>query len=209
MKMNNSWYIQNARDHTELVLIPGGILKSDSVQHDISINSFYLSLTCVTVKQFRKFVASTNYQHDGLWDEDPEDHPIRHVHLEDARAYANWAGLRLPTGYEWEFAASGYDALKYSYPWGDSWDGTRAAWIGNKPTGGNTATVFANPRGTSVFGTFQQCGNVWEWCDDGVLRGGSWRSRDQMVFRNDRRLMGRHRSREDNNGFRLAKSVDF
>lgn len=106
--------------------------------------------------------------------EERGDHPVVHVDHADALAYCGWAGVRLPTEAEWEFAArAGLDQARY--PWGDEL--TPAGqhrcniWQGRFPTH-NTAedgflgtcpvTAFA-PNG---FGLFGNSGNVWEWCAD-------------------------------------------
>ncbi|MBL9213965.1 MAG: formylglycine-generating enzyme family protein [Opitutaceae bacterium] len=103
-----------------------------------------------------------------------ERHPVVHVAYEDAEAYARWAGKRLPTEAEWEFAARGGRAGE-RYPWGSElqpggrwlaniWEGrfphentgvdgfTRTAPVGHYP---------ANP-----YGLYDVAGNVWEWCGD-------------------------------------------
>jgi formylglycine-generating enzyme required for sulfatase activity len=102
------------------------------------------------------------------------DHPVTHVSWRDARAYADWAGKRLPTESEWEFAARG--GLKgRRYPWGDELtpDGDHRCniWQGEFPehnTGEDgyerTAPVEAfDPNG---YGLYNVAGNVWEWCED-------------------------------------------
>ncbi|WP_406427081.1 formylglycine-generating enzyme family protein [Streptomyces sp. NBC_00147] len=105
---------------------------------------------------------------------DRMDHPVVHVTWRDARAYAKWAGKRLPTEAEWEYASRG-GLVQARYPWGDE----RApgglhrmnVWQGEFPvhnTGADgylgTAPVDAyEPNG---YGLYNTCGNVWEWCSD-------------------------------------------
>jgi sulfatase modifying factor 1 len=105
---------------------------------------------------------------------DREDHPVVHVSWDDAQAYGGWAGARLPTEAEWEYAARG-GLVQQRFPWGDElepggehrmnvWQGTfpsentRAdGWYG-------TAPVAAFP--ANGFGLHNPTGNVWEWCAD-------------------------------------------
>ncbi len=103
------------------------------------------------------------------------DHPVVWVDLEDARAYARWAGKRLPTEEEWQYAAQGTDGRLY--PWGNTLE------PGCCNPGGGTTAVKAFPAGRSPLGGYDFCGNVWHWTEsersDGhtrfcLLRGGSF-----------------------------------
>jgi len=103
-----------------------------------------------------------------------QDHPVVHICWLDAVAYADWAGKRLPTEAEWEFAARGGLAEK-RFVWGDELlvDGAWQAniWQGNFPAENTADDGFASTAPVATFppngfGLHDMAGNVWEWCAD-------------------------------------------
>jgi formylglycine-generating enzyme len=234
------WYKVNPKDGSELVLVPGswfwmgsgdqdpGARVEEKPRHLHYVEPFYFGIACVTVSQFRRFVIETNHAAGSDWRNDPDKHPVRFVNRHDVAAYCAWAGLRLPTEAEWELAARGYGALRY--PWGGDWEGgRRVCWRKQKGPKGSTAPVFDHPEGVSSFGSFQQSGNLYEWCADAydfkayaryamgdfsapsgggrVLRGGSWLDNFPGRFRGVYRQLNFTDGRFDNYGFRAAGTV--
>ncbi len=171
---------------------------NEKPRHAVTIGKpFLMMVRPVTVAQYRRFAQSTR-RAAALAPAFPQgdDHPVVGVVWDDAVAYCSWAGGRLPTEAEWEYAArGGKDGLKY--PWGDSITHDDANFKG---TGGRDQWKYTSPVGSFAangFGLFDMAGNVWEWCADRyaetydarspsvdpqgpvsgssrVLRGGSW-----------------------------------
>ena len=102
------------------------------------------------------------------------DHPVTHVSHADARAYCAWAGARLPSEAEWEYAARG-GLVQKRYPWGDELTpgGQHMCniWQGTFPTrddgeDGFVGTAPVDAFAPNGFGLSNMVGNVWEWCAD-------------------------------------------
>lgn len=191
--------------------------------HEISLSSFWLDQTEVTNDQFALFLNENGNQEeggvlwldandrdnrvekiDGLWrtENGYADHPIIEISWYAAQAYCQWAGGRLPSEAEWEYAARGPNHL--IYPWGDEFDSSKVSfcdlnctqdWKDENADDGypRTAPVGSFPGGASWVGALDMAGNVWEWTDSWyqaypendhksedygekfkVLRGGAW-----------------------------------
>jgi formylglycine-generating enzyme required for sulfatase activity len=156
-------------------------------QRRVALRPFAIDETPVTNAQFAGFLKATDYHprhpenflKDWRGGKPPagrEDHPVVWVDLDDARAYAAWAGKRLPSEEEWQYAAQGGDGREY--PWGS---GLRAGVCNPGPSA--TTPVKAFPAGRSPCGCYDMCGNVWQWTEsersDGrtrfcIIRGGSY-----------------------------------
>ena len=145
----------------------------------------------MTNAQFKKFLDTTRYHpqddlnflrdwKNGTYPEGWANKPVTWVSIEDARAYAQWAGKRLPHEWEWQYAAQGADGRVY--PWGNNWDATAVPAPDKGRSMRGPDDVHAHPRGASPFGVEDLVGNVWQWTDEyvddhtrsGILRGGSY-----------------------------------
>jgi formylglycine-generating enzyme required for sulfatase activity len=152
--------------------------------HELRLNipSFYIDKYPVTNHQFKAFVDAAHYRpaddHNFLKDWKDDNLPVTWVSLEDARAYAKWAGKRLPHEWEWQYAAQATDGR--TYPWDDTWCDECAPHHFNDMVGPDP--VDAHPKGASPFGVMDLTGNVWQWTDEfqdehtreAILRGGGY-----------------------------------
>lgn len=156
---------------------------------------FFMDRVPVTNAQFSAFLKATGYapkdasnflKHwtGGRPPVGQENHPVIWVDLEDARAFALWAGKRLPTEAEWQYAAQGTDGRPY--PWGVKMEPGRCNDKLN-----HTTPVDAYPAGASPFGVQDMIGNVWQIMDDvydngvyryGIIRGGSYYAPEKSVW---------------------------
>lgn len=160
---------------------------------------------------------------------DRMDHPISQVSWNDARAFSNWAGKRLPTEVEWEFAARGGLQQK-RFPWGDKLqpEGKDVCniWQGKFPTentmeDGFVGTAPALSFPPNGYGFYNMAGNVWEWCANDffetpaaaiaskAMRGGSYLCHDSYCnrYRVAARTSNTVDSAAGNIGFRCVTDV--
>jgi len=148
-------------------LVPGSLVfvMTDSV---VPLNDF---------TQWWRWTPGANWQHPEGPDsnlEGREQHPVVHVSWDDARAYAQWAGKRLPTEAEWELAARGGLAEK-PYVWGTEPPNEKHIfaniWQGDFPYRNSKADGYVRTAPVKSFapngwGLYDMAGNVWEWCGD-------------------------------------------
>ena len=157
----------------------------------VTLKSFFIDTYPVTNEQFKKFVDAAKYRpaddynflkdwKDGTYPEGWGNKPVTWVSLEDSRAYAAWAGKRLPHETEWQFAAQGTDGR--NYPWGNTPNADAIPPECKDKELRPPTDVDAFPKGASPFGVMDLVGNVWQWTDEyldehsrgGILRGGSY-----------------------------------
>ena len=197
----------------------------------VKIARFFLDKYPVTNAQFKSFLDATRYHPrddinflkdwtGGTYPSGWANKPVTWVSIEDARAYAAWAGKRLPHEWEWQYAAQGTDGR--TYPWGNDWN---AAFV-PVPHQGRTLRgpddSDAHPQGASPFGVMDMVGNVWQWTDEylddhtraAILRGGTYYQPQGSIwyfpqtYRNDEHgkllLMAPSKDRAGTLGFRCA-----
>ncbi|MEI7831890.1 MAG: SUMF1/EgtB/PvdO family nonheme iron enzyme [bacterium] len=201
----------NGTDDANMIYIPAGKFELYSatvgangyVHTRVNIDGYWIYQKEVTVAQYRAFCTATNRAMPSapLWGWQ-DTNPIINVSWNDAKAYADWAGVQLPTEAQWAKADIGsrenYDR---GYPWCEiawngiySWDVTKCANSYNSNNvNGHTGTwpVGSFPAGASPYGLLDMSGNAAEWCSDWydynyigitgpvageakVIRGGSW-----------------------------------
>ena len=207
-------------DNPGMVLIPAGeyVMGKNSPEpvdwkpeHKVKISAFYIDKYEVTNRQYYEFCQKTKNPLPYFWGMvqfksgmDFPDYPVVGVSFADAIRYAMWAGKRLPTEAEWEYAARGRKE-RNTFPWGEGIDSLKANY-GRKYT--NIMKVGSFP--PNGYGLFDMSGNVWEWTMDNygadyysesavddpkgpaagrfkVIRGGSWHSGamcNQVYYRN-------------------------
>jgi formylglycine-generating enzyme required for sulfatase activity len=172
--------------------------------HEVALDAFWIDRTEVTNTQFAAFVghvgyvttaeregtgrtfsggewvptAGASWQHPegpGSGLDGRDDHPVSLVSWEDAAAFCQWAGGRLPTEAEWEYAARGAENLVF--PWGNTFEGERLnycdvncpfEWADQNVDDGFqfTSPVGRYPDGASWIGAMDMAGNVFEWVND-------------------------------------------
>jgi len=159
LKISNSSLIT-----PEMIDIPGGIFKMGSAESEdelpirqVRISAFRLGRYEVTNEEFKNYLVATGQLVPELVaDPSKARHPVVNVSWQEAVHYCKWAGKRLPTKAEGEYAARGTDGR--SFPWGNEWDPSKATY-----NPGSTTLVDAHPEGKSPFGILDLFGNVWEW----------------------------------------------
>lgn len=241
-------------------------LPNEQPVHEITIKPYYIDKHPVTVVQFRQFVEATGFKTEAekfgdsgvfnlekqSWELLPgttwrkpfgpagpdaeNDHPVTHVSWNDALAYTKWAGKRLPTEAEWEYAARSGKNSGNKFSWGNqvtiNSQYLANTWQGEinspEPTDGYLFTSPVGIFGENDAGLTDMGGNVWQWCADvykpypgssevyrtnpdvKVIRGGSFffDQNGENSFSVSGRSMNSHETSLFNTGFRCAKDAE-
>ena len=223
---------RRARDGAIMVQVPEGEFLMGNLQtegaplpHTVFVSSFLMDKLPLTVGRFKRFAAATGHPlpPDPYWG--VHDHfPVAFVRWDEARAYCEWTGGRLPTEAEREKATRGTDGRMW--PWGSEPPSPeRAVFRRNWGLEGNDA-VGIRPSGASPYGLLDTGGNMWEFCEDWwdrdyfksspkkdpagprigrarVVKGGSWDSRPTVLSASSRNFAYTG-YREGDFGFRCA-----
>jgi len=218
------------RDGTILVKVPSGVFMpaagaagaAGATAALTRVESYYLGKTPVTWGQYRAFCREAGRKPPEPRYPVTDEHPVHGVSWKDAWDYCAWAGLRLPTEAEWEFAARGPD--ERTWPWGEEAPSPETCnWEGHPEHGSKgTTRVDLFPAGASPFGCLDMCGNLLEWtCQRGdplpghgpppkrptrALRGGAYRL-EAARCQPGVSLRLSPRVREGHVGFRVASSL--
>jgi len=200
----------------EWVIIPTGEFwmgESDEARR-VQVDTFWIAKTPIANTQYQLFVKATGHEKPENWEDGrppkgEESHPVVYVHQKDAEAYCQWLSsvtgkaIRLPSMAEWEKAARG-DKDKRKYPWGDRFEATRCNCykLGLRNT--TPVGIFAN--GASPYGVLDLSGNVCEWTEDTVLRGGAFHDYGRDVRCTSCQQCG-PLARSNRSGFRVVCGV--
>ena len=204
-------------------------------EQKMAVKPFFIDKFPVTNAQFKQFLDATHYApadklnflrdwKNGAYPQGWDNRPVTWVALEDARAYAQWAGKRLPHEWEWQFAAQGTDAR--TYPWGDQWIAAIVPTLDASRSMRGPDPVDAHPQGASPYGVMDMVGNVWQWTEEftdehtraAIVRGGEYYQPQGSIwyfpqaYRNDEHskvlLMAPSYDRSGGVGFRCVRDAE-
>ena len=169
---------ENDKDLPEgMVLIPAGtfMMGTDdgqgiaSPKHPVTLHAFYMDIHEVTNKEYQEYCVTTGNKFPEFWGMDLyksgmkfPDHPLVGVSQFEATQYAQWAGKRLPSEAEWEYASRG-GLEDISYPYGEKADHSMSRFNDPEAEKGPVKTGSYPPNG---YGLNDMSGNVWEWVSD-------------------------------------------
>jgi formylglycine-generating enzyme required for sulfatase activity len=203
-------------------------------EHQMQVAPYFIDKYPVTNAQFKAFLSATHYAPkdpanflrdwtNGAYPQGWENRPVTWISIEDARAYARWAGKRLPHEWEWQLAAQGADGR--TYPWGNGWQPANVPAPDQSRTMRGPDPVDAHPEGASPYGVMDMVGNIWQWTDEftdehtraAILRGSEYYQPQGSIwyfpqaYRNDEHskllLMAPSYDRSGGIGFRCVKDA--
>jgi formylglycine-generating enzyme required for sulfatase activity len=224
-----------------VVLVPAGYFQlgsstgqaNEQPEHPAFVDAFFLDQFEASNAQYRQCVAdgactpgnkTDSFTYQGYRDNPTYDnYPVVGVSWNQADAYCRWAGKRLPSEAEWEYAASGPQNL--TWPWGNTFDVSLAA-----ASAADTQPVDSYPDGVSPFGVYNMAGNVAEWVADmfdenfygnspalnpvntgsgtgRIFRGGSFGNPDGSFYTTSRRYGNASSFNDVDIGFRCARDA--
>lgn len=216
-----------------MALVPAGFFvmgsprqANESPEHPVMLDAFYMDLVEVTNAQYRECVSAGGCTPSGsgrATNPTFDNYPVMLVNWIQAHDYCHWAGKRLPTEAEWEYAAGGSEHLLY--PWGNDFIAELSA-----ASAPDIQVVGSYAKGVSPFGMFDMAGNVNEWVTDTfdinyyanspavnpvnnaegttkVYRGGSYGNPDGSFYTTTRRYPKSQLFSDVDIGFRCAKDA--
>jgi formylglycine-generating enzyme required for sulfatase activity len=221
----------------ELLWIKGGtflmgsnILDDEKPLHELTVSDFYMGRYPVTNEEYGRFIEATRYKKPLFWGQlryNQRRQPVVGVGWEDAKEFAKWSGLQLPSEAQWEYGCRAGTTTQY-YTGDSEEDLDRVAWYA-KNSGNKLHRV--GEKEPNLFGLYDMHGNVWEWCEDHwhynyagapgdgspwvdqkggsgrVMRGGSWFGVAGLC-RSACRYGGFPDFLDDDLGFRLVRLLD-
>ena len=229
----HKWLKQN--EMPEMVTVKGGTFQMGSTYkednnppHQVRVDSFQISRYEITNYQFALFLSTLSQEEIkngpplyyacnwGIEGGKPvpgyEAHPAIYVTWYGAQRYCAWAGGRLPTEAEWEFAARGGVYGDYNNLYSGGLELDSLGWYADNSGGHPHRVGTLRP---NELGLYDMSGNVWEWCSDTILkngklfvavRGGTWFN-ERAICRPTCRYFIFPESKHFNNGFRIVKDL--
>lgn len=204
---------------TTMMLVPAGTFtmgsnsgeETSKPAHQIeNLPAYYIDKTEVTNAEYKKFCDETGRSTPPIQDWNKEyfqmrpNAPVIGISFEDAKAFAEWAGKRLPTEAEWEKAASWDEAkkTKYEFPWGNRFESANAAFNIVEP-----ADVGKYPEGASPFGVLDMAGNVAEWVDSFFKAYPNSNAKDENFGEINRVVRGGHFDSKSSDRLKTTRRV--